>query len=85
MVAQHHKSFFRIEFLVCPGRNVAHRHQHRAIDSSGFKLPWLANVNQFRLVFFQQCSGFGRGNLVVQHHSSLKVSHPRTSNGLPFD
>src|SRR5579863_567834 len=73
VVAKDGEVFFRIQFLVSPGRHVAHGHKGAGFDVGGGVLPWLTDVDETRLVFAEQGGCVDRGYLVFEHVFSVSV------------
>src|SRR6201993_2362485 len=63
--------FFRVQFLVGAGRDIAHGHKRTVLDAGSSVLPRLPDVNEAGLLFAEEHGCFGWGNLKFEHEPSL--------------
>jgi hypothetical protein len=73
-MAEDHQALFGIEFPGGARRDLAHGEEKTALNVRGGELPWLADVDESGLFFFQEDGSFRGRNLVVQHATSLRWS-----------
>src|SRR5438874_7109224 len=68
---------FRVEFLMCAARDVAHRDQLRAFDSGSIKFPRFADIEKRKSLFALRHSLHRRGINFVVHQVSLVAATSR--------
>jgi len=72
VMAEDHQALLGIEFPGSARRDLAHGDEKTAIDVHGGEFPWLPDVDEPGLFFFQEDGSFKGRNLVVQHATSLR-------------